>query len=128
VRLCRVIGSVVATVKHPTHAGESLMIVQPIDHTGADSGTSFLAFDRAQAGPGDRVLVLREGNGVRQILGKGDIVPIRSLIVGIVDQVDVPAEASPAGDATHATAGGRSRRRTGEPGDGGKQAARAAKP
>jgi hypothetical protein len=30
---------------------------------------------------------MSEGNGVRQILGQGDRVPIRSLIVGIVDQV-----------------------------------------
>ena len=42
-----------------------------------------------QAGVGDKVLVLTEGNGVRQILKQGDIVPIRSLIVGIVDAVDV---------------------------------------
>jgi ethanolamine utilization protein EutN len=89
-RLCRVIGSVVATVKHPTYVGERLMIVQPLDETGRDSGTSFLAVDRAQSGPGDQVLVLREGNGVRQILGKGDLVPIRSLIVGVVDEVYIP--------------------------------------
>jgi ethanolamine utilization protein EutN len=91
-RLCRVIGSVVASVKHPIYVGESLLIVQPIDHTGRDSGASFLAIDRAQAGPGDQVLVLREGNGVRQILGKGDQVPIRSMIVGVVDQLDIETE------------------------------------
>jgi microcompartment protein CcmK/EutM len=33
--------------------------------------------------------VMTEGNGVRQLLGMGDIVPIRSAIVGIVDEVDV---------------------------------------
>jgi ethanolamine utilization protein EutN len=88
VRLCRVIGNVVSTVKHPVYAGQILMIVQPIGEDGADIGTSFLAIDRVQAGPGDRVVVLTEGNGVRQILQMGDLVPIRSLIVGIVDQVD----------------------------------------
>lgn len=87
--LCRVIGNVVATVKHEVFRGERLLIVQPIDAAGADLGTSFLAVDRAQAGPGDRVLVMREGNGVRQILQKGDQVPIRSLIVGVVDAVEV---------------------------------------
>jgi ethanolamine utilization protein EutN len=89
VRLCRVIGSVVATVKHASYAGETLLIVQPIDEQGTDCGSSFLAVDRAQAGPGDFVLVMREGNGVRQVLRKGDQVPIRSLIVGVVDRVDV---------------------------------------
>ena len=87
-RLCRVIGNVVATVKHPVYHGQRLLIVQPVDEAGGDIGTSFLAVDRVQAGPGDTVLVLGEGNGVRQILQMGDAVPIRSLIVGIVDRVE----------------------------------------
>jgi microcompartment protein CcmK/EutM len=87
-RLCRVLGSVVATVKHPAYAGQKLLIVQPIEPDGRDAGASFLAVDTVQAGPGDRVLVMSEGNGVRQILQLGDRVPIRSLVVGIVDQVD----------------------------------------
>jgi microcompartment protein CcmK/EutM len=40
-----------------------------------------------QAGAGDTVLVNREGNGNRQLLGMGAQVPVRSLIVGIVDAV-----------------------------------------
>lgn len=89
-RLCRVIGNVVATAKHPVYAGQKLMVVQPIDAAGADLGDSFLAVDSVQAGPGDRVLVLTEGNGVRQIMQMGQQVPIRSLIVGVVDEVDAP--------------------------------------
>jgi ethanolamine utilization protein EutN len=88
VRLCRVIGNVVATVKHPVYQGQLLFIVQPVDEKGADIGTSFLAVDRVQSGPGDTVVVLTEGTGVRQILQMGDAVPIRSLIVGIVDRVE----------------------------------------
>jgi microcompartment protein CcmK/EutM len=42
-----------------------------------------------QAGVGDKVLVLTEGTGARQILKQGDIVPIRSVIVGIVDHVEI---------------------------------------
>ena len=87
-RLCRVIGNVVATVKHPVYQGQRLLIVQPVDEAGADIGTSFLAVDRVQSGPGDMVVVLTEGNGVRQILEMGADVPIRSLIVGIVDRVE----------------------------------------
>jgi ethanolamine utilization protein EutN len=93
VRLCRVLGNVVSTVKHPTYAGQALLIVQPIDESGADAGSSFLAIDRVQAGPGDRVLVMSEGNGVRQILQLGKEVPIRSLIVGVVDRVDLDGAA-----------------------------------
>jgi ethanolamine utilization protein EutN len=78
-----------ASVKHPAYAGRALFVVQPLDETGKDTGTSFVAVDHVQAGVGDKVLVLTEGNGVRQILKMGDVVPIRSLIVGIVDQVSV---------------------------------------
>lgn len=85
--LCRVIGNVVATAHHPVYDGQKLMIVQPIGEAGGDIGSSFLAVDRVQAGPGDRVLVMREGNGVRQLMGMGQRVPIRSLIVGVVDEV-----------------------------------------
>lgn len=92
-RLCRVLGNVVSTVKHPSYAGQILLIVQPIDVTGDAAGPSFLAVDRVQAGPGDRVLVMAEGNGVRQILQLGKQVPIRSLIVGVVDQIDADGAA-----------------------------------
>lgn len=88
-RLCRVVGNVTATVKHPAFAGRTLLVVQPLDERGVDTGDSFVAIDHAQAGPGDRVLVLTEGNGVRQILGQGDQVPIRSIVVGVVDAVDL---------------------------------------
>jgi ethanolamine utilization protein EutN len=88
VKLCRVKGNVVATVKHPTYVGHKLMIVQPLDEQQRDLGDSFLAVDLVQAGPGDTVLVMQEGNGVRQIL-KVQKLPIRSVIIGIVDQVSL---------------------------------------
>jgi ethanolamine utilization protein EutN len=81
-----------ATVKHPAFAGRPMFVVQPLDERGGDAGASFVAVDHVQAGIGDRVVVLTEGNGVRQILDphhRADgIVPIRSIIVGIVDQVE----------------------------------------
>jgi microcompartment protein CcmK/EutM len=89
-RCCRVVGPLWAAAKHPAFAGRTLFVVQPLDEHGKDTGTSFVAVDHSQAGVGDKVIVLTEGNGARQILAMGDIVPIRSIIVGIVDQVDVP--------------------------------------
>ena len=87
--LCEVIGPVVSTIKHPTYAGTILLAVQPIDPDGTSSGDSFLAVDRVQAGEGDRVLVMREGNGVRQLFGI-ELLPIRSVIIAIVDDIDEP--------------------------------------
>lgn len=86
--LCKVLGNVVATVKHPDFDGTKLMICQPIDEQGRPVGDHILAVDRAQAGPGDTVLVMREGNGVRQLFQR-KIFCVRSIIIGIVDQVDV---------------------------------------
>ena len=64
-------------------------VVEPMNEAGAPSGKSFLAVDRAQAGEGDTVLVMSEGNGVRQLfkVEKTADLPIRSVIVGIVDEV-----------------------------------------
>ena len=87
-RCCRVVGPLWAAAKHPAFAGRTLFVVQPVDEHGKDTGASFVAIDHAQAGVGDKVIVLTEGNGVRQILQMGDHVPIRSMIVGIVDHVE----------------------------------------
>ena len=87
-RVCRVLGPLWAAAKHPMFAGQKLMVVQPVDEAGAPAGPSYVAVDQVQAGAGDTVVVMTEGNGARQILKLGDIVPIRSMIVGIVDAID----------------------------------------
>ena len=96
--IAKVMGTVVMTVKHSQYDGEKLLAVQFLNADQEPSGPQILAFDRAQAGVGDTVLVMREGNGVRQILGRDNglaindaikqEVPVRSLIVGIVDRID----------------------------------------
>lgn len=86
--LARVLGPVVATMKHPAFHAHTLLLVQPVDEHGKPAGHQLIAVDHAQAGKGDLVLVLREGNGVRQLLGQKGA-PIRSLVAGIVDHVEV---------------------------------------
>lgn len=86
-KVARVLGSVVGAAQHPAYEGQILLMVQPEDMAGNAVGKTTLAIDRVQAGPGDRVLVLTEGNGVRQIMGP-DAGPVRSIIVGIIDAVD----------------------------------------
>lgn len=87
-KVCTVLGSVVGTAKHPTYAGRALLVCQPLGEDGAPAGDAFLAIDNAQAGVGDRVLVNQEGSGSRQMIPTPDgRLPIRSVIVGIVDEV-----------------------------------------
>jgi len=85
--LVKVIGTVTSTIKHKHFHALKMMVVVPVDEFGAENGESFLAVDRVQAGVGDTVLVLREGNGMRQLF-KQEGFCVRSAIVGIVDHVE----------------------------------------
>jgi len=84
--VAQVTGTVVATIKAPVFAGRKLLIVQPISPDGVLQDRYQIAVDTVQAGVGDRVLVLDEGNSARQVVGM-DPAPIRTVVVGIVDQV-----------------------------------------
>jgi len=87
-RLCRVVGTVVATAKHPAFEGRKVLLCQPVDEEGRDRGDAVIAVDHVQAGIGETVLVMSEGNGVRQLLGTLDgKLPIRSIVIAHVDQV-----------------------------------------
>jgi microcompartment protein CcmK/EutM len=89
-RLAKVIGPVVSTIKHPAYQGLTLLALAPINEKGEVVGSTYLGVDRVQAGVGDTVLTLTEGTGARQIfkLPKTADLPIRTLIVGIVDAVE----------------------------------------
>ena len=89
--LGRVIGNVVSTAKVEALFGYKILMVQPIDPEGNDAGSVTLALDSVQAGEGDTVLIIDEGNSARMIVGDS-MAPIRTMIVGIVDQVQVGGE------------------------------------
>ncbi len=82
----KVIGTVVSTIKISHLEGRKLLLVDQVDLRGQETGYYDIAVDVAQAGPGDTVLVIDEGNGARQILGL-DPGAVRAVIVGVVDEV-----------------------------------------
>lgn len=82
----KVIGTVVATIKIDHLQERKLLLVDQLNLKGEETGYYDIAVDVVQAGPGDTVLVIDEGNGARQILGI-DPGAIRAVIVGIVDEV-----------------------------------------
>ena len=84
----KVIGTVVSTIKISHLEGHKLLLVDQVDLQGQETGYYDIAVDVAQAGPGDTVLVIDEGNGARQILGL-DPGAVRAVIVGVVDEVTV---------------------------------------
>jgi microcompartment protein CcmK/EutM len=89
--LARVVGTVVSPVQIPILDGHKLLLVRQVAPDGAPTGKARIAIDQAQAGEGDVVLVLDEGNGGRQILGdpRG---AVKTVIVGIVDYVEREGE------------------------------------
>lgn len=89
--LGRVCGTVVATVQHPFYQGRKQLMVRYIHPDGTLRGTDYVvAVDLVGAGVGETVLVLDEGNSSRQLLDTDAYGPIRSVIVGIVDDVTTP--------------------------------------
>ena len=84
----KVVGTVVATIKIPHLEGRKLLLVGQVDLRGKETGYYDIAVDVAQAGPGDTVMVIDEGNGARQVLGI-DPGAVRAVIVGVVDEVDL---------------------------------------
>ena len=84
----RVIGETVATEKHPSHAGRKAMIVQPLNLDGSNRGTAVIALDSADAGVGDRVLLVIEGFSAMTAVGRPNS-PIDAAILGVIDQVNL---------------------------------------
>ena len=86
--LARVIGNVVSTIKHPALQGRKLLVVERLNESGASVGDSLLAVDSVDAGTGDTVLVVDEGGSAAIVTGLPEP-PIRTVIVGVVDRIDI---------------------------------------
>jgi microcompartment protein CcmK/EutM len=85
--LARVVGEVVATVKHGDLLERKLLLVRRLTPTDEPVGASMIAVDAVDAGVGDRVLVADEGNGAAQVLRRPRGA-VRTVIVGVIDAVD----------------------------------------
>ena len=86
--LCKVIGSIVSTIKHDSYRNKKIMLVRPISPDGKFESGTMVAIDTVRAGEGDTVLVMSEGRSTMDILGLKNREPLRSIIVGVVDRID----------------------------------------
>ena len=102
-KLARVVGTVTSTINVPVYDGRKLLLCDLVGPDGSPADGYLIAVDTVGAGAGETVLLMDEGNSARQILGASEA-PVRTLIVGIVDVVEVApgerqesrAEAAPA--------------------------------
>jgi len=83
-----VVGTVVSTINSPVFDGRKLLVCDLLDVDGNPEGGYLIAVDVVDAGVGETVLLIDEGNSARQIVGL-DPAPIRAVVVGIVDEIDV---------------------------------------
>jgi microcompartment protein CcmK/EutM len=89
VKIGQVVGTVVSTIHDPALDGKRLLVCDLLDPEGGPAGDYLLAVDAVGAGAGEAVLILDEGSGARQIIER-DPAPIRAVVVGIVDEVELP--------------------------------------
>jgi ethanolamine utilization protein EutN len=82
--LGRIVGTVVATAKHPGLEGTKLLLVQPLARDGSPRGRRFVAVDAVGAGFDETIYWCR---GREAALAFGTAVPTDATIVGIVDSV-----------------------------------------
>ena len=84
-KLGKVIGRVVSTVKVESFEGMKLLLVQPLDENLATVGDPIVAFDTIQSGIGEIIYfeTSKEGGRVLETLMN----PCDAAIVGIVDDI-----------------------------------------
>ena len=87
--IARVIGDATATFKHPSHEGQKLLLVQPVQlDLETPRGDAIIAVDAVDAGPGDLVLLAIEGYCAMTAVGRPDS-PIDAAVLGVIDRVDL---------------------------------------
>jgi ethanolamine utilization protein EutN len=85
---CKVIGNVISTDKYEAYANKKLLLVQKLDLHRKPSGVCTIAIDYVGAGEGDIVLV-GAAPGLASTVFKTPKAPIRELIMGVIDRVDL---------------------------------------
>jgi microcompartment protein CcmK/EutM len=86
-RIARVVGRAVSTVKDPSLVGHKLLLVRETDEHNELMGPAFVAVDAVGAGTGELVLVA-EGSAARHS-GTTSGQPIDAVIMGILDSLEV---------------------------------------
>jgi ethanolamine utilization protein EutN len=78
----------VSTIKHPAYVGRRVFVVQPVTPDGGERGGEWVAVDYVGAGIGDTVVCGSSPGAARKLFGM-ERIPIRTLILAIVDRIDL---------------------------------------
>lgn len=87
--LAKIKGNIVSTPKNKFLIGHKLLIVHPIDYNRNLIGQKdFIALDQLDAGIGDSVIVVQEGDAIEQILEHNNA-PVNTMVIAIVDDIEI---------------------------------------
>jgi len=87
--LARIKGNIVSTPKNKYLVGHKLLLVHQIDYEGKFVGKKdAIALDLVDAGIGDKVIVVQEGDAVQQIL-RNTNTPVNTMIIAVVDNIEI---------------------------------------
>ena len=89
-RIALVVGNVVSTIKDESYHGYKLMIVEYLGEDGSPVAARQIAFDAADAGVGDVVLVNVDGGAANMLLDKEIIADLT--ICGVLDSYTYEGE------------------------------------
>ena len=87
-KIAKVVGNVVSTIKDEKFTGHKLMIIEFIDLAGKPLGPRQIAFDCADSGTGDIVLVNVDGGATKMFFNDDSLIADWT-ICGVVDHCSI---------------------------------------
>lgn len=91
-RIARVIGHVIATVRSRNMQMDKLCLVEFVDPQGKATGEVHIAMDQLGAGEGEWVMVVSGSSARTAYSGSNDGSPVDLCVVGIIDEVTAGGE------------------------------------
>ena len=89
-KIARVIGTTISTIKDPNIMGSKLLILRETDKTGEIIGKSYVAVDLVDAGVDDLVLT-GHGSSARQTYQTKEC-PVDAVVIAVIDHLVVDGE------------------------------------
>ena len=89
-KIARVIGTTISTIKDEKVRGSKLLILRQTDETGEMIGKPYVAVDLVDSGVGDLVLS-GHGSSARQTYQTKDC-PVDAVVMAVVDHLEVDGE------------------------------------
>jgi microcompartment protein CcmK/EutM len=89
-KIARVIGTTISTIKDEKVRGSKLLILRQTDATGEFIGKSFVAVDLVDAGINDLVLT-GHGSSARQTYQTKEC-PVDAVVIAVIDHLEVDGE------------------------------------